>query len=400
MFERAKMARQHRPRGGRLSRALERRGTAERAVNDLDEVALLAQDDACRPGPREVGRRVRVGLDAGLEALVGRQALERHDRPGDVIRAFVRKKVADQVAAAAGNDRAPVLRIRLERLSLEGVDLITNDATDHRCPPHEPDGGSLPVGKHRYFVYHHTMDDVPDVGGDVGVAVSAVAAAIGEPARARMLLCLMDGHSRTSTELAIVAGVTPSTASAHLKRLTAAHLVAVFVQGKHRYYRVEGPDVASALEGLSAVATDGREAFVPTAPQRLRAARTCYDHIAGTLGVMLHDRMKALGWLSAPTGRDDNRYDVTAAGAQALEALGLDVEAARARRRRFACACLDWSERRPHLGGALGAALLTLALKRKWDVENPHDRALTVTPQGRRELATRFGVRSEERTRP
>ncbi len=161
-----------------------------------------------------------------------------------------------------------------------------------------------------------------------------------------------------------MAGVTPSTASAHLKRLTAARLVTVLVQGKHRYYSVEGPDVASALEGLSAVATDGREAFVPSAPHRLRAARTCYDHIAGALGVALHDRMKALGWLSgADVGRDDNRYDVTAAGTKALEALGLDVEGARARRRRFACACLDWSERRPHLGGALGAALLTLALK-------------------------------------
>ena len=250
----------------------------------------------------------------------------------------------------------------------------------------------MPVGRHQYFVYHHMMDVRTPAGADVGVAVSAVAAAIGEPARARMLLSLMDGHSRTSTELAIVAGVTPSTASAHLKRLTAAHLVTVFVQGKHRYYSVEGPEVASALEGLSAVATDDREAFVPTAPQRLRAARTCYDHIAGTLGVMLHDRLRSLGWLSvpgAPDENDENLYDVTRIGAQALEALGLDVEVARARRRRFACACLDWSERRPHLGGALGAALLTLALKKKWVAENPHDRALTVTPLGCRADVTR-----------
>jgi DNA-binding transcriptional ArsR family regulator len=257
----------------------------------------------------------------------------------------------------------------------------------------------MPGGKHQYFVYHHTMDDTLKAGADVGVALSAVAAAIGEPARARMLLCLMDGHSRTSTELAIVAGVTPSTASAHLKRLTAAHLVTVFVQGKHRYYSVEGPEVASALEGLSAVATDDREAFVPSAPHRLRAARTCYDHIAGALGVALHDRMKALGWLSVLRTPDGIQCDVTKAGAKALETIGLDVEGARARRRRFACACLDWSERRPHLGGALGAALLTLALERKWVVENPHDRALTVTPHGRRELAARFGVRSQERAR-
>jgi hypothetical protein len=111
---------------------------------------------------------------------------------------------------------------------------------------------------------------------------------------------------------------------------------------------------------------------------------------------MLHDRLRSLGWLSA-AAPDEKRYDLTRSGAQALEALGLDVEAARARRRRFACACLDWSERRPHLGGALGAALLGLALKKKWVVGNPHDRALTVTPHGRRELATRFGIKSQER---
>jgi DNA-binding transcriptional ArsR family regulator len=258
----------------------------------------------------------------------------------------------------------------------------------------------MPIGKHQYFVYHHMMDVTSDAGEDVGVVVSAVAAAIGEPARARMLLCLMDGHSRTSTELAIVAGVTPSTASAHLKRLTAAHLVTVVVQGKHRYYSLDGQDVAGALESLAAVATDDREAFEPNTPQRLRAARTCYDHIAGALGVALHDRMKVLGWLSVPTTPHGSPYDLTRAGAKALEGLGVDVEGARARRRRFACACLDWSERRPHIGGALGAALLTHALKKKWVLEDPHDRALTVTPQGRRELATRFGVQSQERPRP
>lgn len=243
------------------------------------------------------------------------------------------------------------------------------------------------------------MDDASNAGADAGVAVSAVAAAIGEPARARMLFCLMDGHSRTSTELAIVADVTPSTASAHLKRLSAAHLVTVVVQGKHRYYRLGGPDVASALEGLSVLATGTRGTFVPSTPHRLRAARTCYDHIAGTLGVALHDRMKALGWLSVPASLDDKRYEVTGAGSKALDAMGLDVEGARARRRRFACACLDWSERRPHIGGALGAALLTLVLKKMWAVENRHDRALTVTTLGRRELASRFGVRSEEPAR-
>ena len=127
-----------------------------------------------------------------------------------------------------------------------------------------------------------------------------IAAAIGEPARARMLYCLMDGHARTSTELSVVAEVSPSTASVHLNRLKIAHLVKVPVQGKHRFYSLEGPHVASALESLSVLAGGGsRTNSCQTRRAELRAARTCYDHMAGTLGVSLHDRFKALGWLSA-----------------------------------------------------------------------------------------------------
>ncbi len=223
-------------------------------------------------------------------------------------------------------------------------------------------------------------------------AVVRIAAAIGEPARARILYCLMDGHARTSTELAIVAEVSPSTASAHLNRLKAEHLVKVLVQGKHRYYSLEGPDVASTLEGLSVLAGSVRREFVPSTPSRLRAARTCYDHMAGTVGVSLHDRFKSLGWLSEGPKGKDNAYELTPAGTKGLEALGIDIEANRGLRRRFACACLDWSERRPHLGGALGAALLKVALKRKWVIEDLDSRALGVTSVGRREMLSRFGV--------
>ncbi len=200
-----------------------------------------------------------------------------------------------------------------------------------------------------------------------------------------MLYCLMDGHARTSTELAIVAEVSPSTASVHLNRLKTEHLVKVLVQGKHRYYSLEGPDVASALEGLSVLAGGSRSKFVPNTPNRLRAARTCYDHIAGTVGIALHDRFQALRWLSAG-------YDLTQNGTKAFEALGIDIEATRTLRRRFACACLDWSERRPHVGGALGAALLRVALKRKWVIQDLDSRALGVTGLGRREMLTRFGL--------
>jgi DNA-binding transcriptional ArsR family regulator len=220
---------------------------------------------------------------------------------------------------------------------------------------------------------------------DVDLAVSRIASAIGEPARARILYSLMDGHARTSTELAIVARVSPSTASVHLTRLKDSHLIKVSVQGKHRYYSLEGPGVARALEGLSVLAGAPRNKFVPNTPPRLRAARTCYDHMAGTLGVVLHDRLQELCWISSA-------YKLTSHGEKAFQALGIDVDATRALRRRFAGPCLDWSERRPHLGGALGAALLKVALKKKWVLQDLDSRALSLTTVGRRELEARFGV--------
>jgi DNA-binding transcriptional ArsR family regulator len=247
---------------------------------------------------------------------------------------------------------------------------------------------SMLVAGQLQFVYHQTMD----VSHHPDAAVSRIASAIGEPARARMLYCLLDGHARTSTELAVVAEVSPSTASVHLSRLKTEHLVKVLAQGKHRYYSLDGPDVASALEGLSVLAGGPSGKFVPKTPNRLRAARTCYDHIAGTLGVLLDNRFKALGWLAGGSTGSDDAYDLTPAGTNAFEALGIDVAAMRILRRRFAYACLDWSERQPHLGGALGAALLKTTLKRKWVVQDLDSRALSVTSFGRREILARFGV--------
>ena len=220
--------------------------------------------------------------------------------------------------------------------------------------------------------------------------VASIAAAIGVPARARILDCLVDGHARTSTELAVVADVSPSTASAHLHRLHAQRLVKVFAQGKHRYYSLDGPDVAAALEALGVIA-GSRDPFVPSTPAALRGARTCYDHIAGALGVSLHDRFTALGWLSV-SSTDDTAYDLSSSGANALQALGIDLAATRTLRRRFASPCLDWSERRPHLGGALGAALLRVAVSRKWVMQDLDSRILRVTNAGRREMRMRFGL--------
>jgi DNA-binding transcriptional ArsR family regulator len=226
--------------------------------------------------------------------------------------------------------------------------------------------------------------------GAEGVRVSRIAAAIGEPARARMLYCLMDGRARTSTELAVVGEVSPSTASVHLARLKAERLVSVLVQGKHRYYSLNGEHVARTMETLSVLAGNRTAPFSPSTPIALRAARTCYDHMAGTVAVALHDRFRALKWLSPAS--DDNTYELTAAGARACDALGIDIGATRALRRRFAFACVDWSERRPHLGGALGAALLKTALKKKWVVQDLDSRALSVTAAGRRDMRARFGL--------
>ena len=230
-----------------------------------------------------------------------------------------------------------------------------------------------------------------DVGRSPGSNVSEIAAAIGASARARMLYALMDGRPRTSTELALMADVTPSTASIHLQHLKARRLVNVSSQGRQRYYALAGADVAAVLEALSVLANES-PANTSAVSSPLRGARSCYDHIAGVLGVTLYDRFVALGWFSVSGTHRRGDGDLTTAGVKAMAALGIDVEDLRARRRRFAYGCLDWSERRPHLGGALGAALLECALKRKWVVRERSSRGLIVTSHGRRDMFARFGA--------
>ncbi len=235
-----------------------------------------------------------------------------------------------------------------------------------------------------------------NAGHDVHDLLAGIASAIGQPARARMLSCLLDGRARTSTELALAAGIGPPTASAHLSRLQAAGLVCVQVQGRHRYYRLSDSGAADALERLTVLAGEAKPSPRLRTPDGLRAARTCYDHLAGSLGVALHDRLAALGWIAPVAGGRPDAYDLTREGRQALEALGVDVEGARARRRRFAYACLDWSERRAHLGGALGAALLALALERKWLAREREGRAVRLTELGHREMLRHFGLEADD----
>jgi DNA-binding transcriptional ArsR family regulator len=206
-----------------------------------------------------------------------------------------------------------------------------------------------------------------------------------------MLYCLLDGHARTSSELAIVGEVGASTASIHLARLKELRLVKVLAQGKHRYYSLQGTAVATALEALNVIAAGNGVPFVPSTPTHLRAARTCYDHMAGLAAVLMRDRFERLKWLQPDkSGNDD--YEVTATGAAALAGIGIDVDSLRPLRRRFAYACVDWSERCPHIGGALGSALLKTALKQKWFTQDLDSRALRATALGRRQLELKFGI--------
>lgn len=245
----------------------------------------------------------------------------------------------------------------------------------------------IPIARHAYFVYYQSVN----VTHHPDVMVSRIASAIGEPARTRILYCLLDGHARTSTELAIVAEVSPSTASVHLNRLRIEGLIKLVAQGKHRYYSLAGTNVARALEALSILAGQPRGKFTPNTPSELRFARTCYDHMAGMAGVLIHNRFKDLGWLIVGTG-NDNSYSLSHDGEVAFETIGIDLKAAREMRRRFAYACLDWSERQPHIGGALGSELLKTALKRQWFEPDLDTRALSLTMLGKREMLRLFGI--------
>lgn len=209
--------------------------------------------------------------------------------------------------------------------------------------------------------------------------LATVGALIGDPSRARMLDSLMGGRAMAAGELARVARVGPSTASEHLARLLEGGLVEVVAQGRHRYYRIAGPAVGEALEALSHVAPPRPVSTLREAghARALGFARTCYDHLAGRCGVALHDALLVRGWLS-------EAYDVTPAGAAGLAGWDVDVDAARGLRRSFARPCLDWTERRPHLAGALGAGIGVALVDRGWFERRSADsRALRLTDRGR-----------------
>jgi DNA-binding transcriptional ArsR family regulator len=217
------------------------------------------------------------------------------------------------------------------------------------------------------------MTDIPNIG--------AIAALIGDPSRGRMLSALMDGRALTATELALEAGVTPSTASSHLAQLEHAGLIAIVKQGRHRYVRIAGDEIATTLETLMGLAARSTAERVRTGPrdEGLRRARVCYDHLAGDRAVQLLGLLRAKRYV-----RDDGEsLALTPAGTRWCAAIGIDVDAFTTRRPLLR-PCLDWSERRTHLAGALGAALLDRMFALRLARREPRGRAVVFSPRGER----------------
>ncbi len=211
--------------------------------------------------------------------------------------------------------------------------------------------------------------------------LASVAALIGDPSRAAMLMALVDGRALPAGELAAVAGLSLSGTSAHLARLLDGGLLALEREGRHRYYRLAGPQVAVALEGLAPLAITSSK-VLPAAPEAeaLRRGRTCYDHLAGELGVVFARGLERRGLLAAGEGK---RLKVTTKGAQWFADLGIETARMRPGRHGIACRCLDWTERQHHLGGPLGAALLRRCREPGWIIKaDRNTRAVTLSALG------------------
>ncbi|HUI95638.1 MAG TPA: helix-turn-helix transcriptional regulator [Xanthobacteraceae bacterium] len=222
----------------------------------------------------------------------------------------------------------------------------------------------------------------------IPVSLAEVAALVGDPARANILCALLDGRALTAGELAYAANVSPQTTSGHLAKLTQAHLLDVLKQGRHRYFRIATPQVAQMLESIMAVAlqTPPRHRPASRADDAMRLARTCYDHFAGRLGVGLADTLCGRGHVLLA----EDGGEVTPQGHEFFDRFGITL--VKNRRRIFCRACVDWTERRPHLGGAVGAALANRCFDLGWVKRMREGRALTITPTGRTGLREVFDL--------
>jgi len=230
------------------------------------------------------------------------------------------------------------------------------------------------------------MNDEPDI--------PRIAGLIADPARARILWTLIDGTTRPAGELAYAANVSAQSASAHLAKLVEGGLLQSESQGRHRYFRIASAEVASVLEGIASLGAATRprapRALLPSpsTPVQFLNARTCYGHLAGEMAVRILEAMLKARWLTVD-GRD---FAVTRPGEAKLAALDVDLAAARQPRRVFARACVDLTQRRPHLGGALGDALLDLYVARGWVQRLRRSRVVSITPKGHENFRRVFGT--------
>lgn len=224
------------------------------------------------------------------------------------------------------------------------------------------------------------------------VDLAHIGGLLGDRRRATMLLALLGGESLPARELAARAGASSSLASAHLSKLLDGGLVAAERRGRERYYRIAKREVAEALEALVAVAPEkpARSLREHKRGAAIQRARTCYDHLAGELGVELTDALRFQGTLAMR----DGHFTLTPRGAQRLVALGVDIDGARAARRAFSRHCIDWTEKRPHIAGALGAAIADRLFELEWVRRIPGSRAVAVTAVGAEELRARFSLGS------
>jgi DNA-binding transcriptional ArsR family regulator len=217
--------------------------------------------------------------------------------------------------------------------------------------------------------------------------IAAPASLIGDPTRATFLMALSAGQSLPASELARRARVTASTASVQLAKLVEGGFLATERNGRHRYYSLVDPEIAAAIEALAVIAPRRPALSLKQARvgSELQAARTCYDHLAGTLGVAVLDGLKRQRSLTS-------ELEVTKRGGRRFQELGIDVDRLAARRRPLTRSCLDWTERRHHLAGSLGAALAARCFELGWIERLPTSRAVRLTARGRRELPDQFGL--------
>jgi DNA-binding transcriptional ArsR family regulator len=223
-----------------------------------------------------------------------------------------------------------------------------------------------------------------------GAIIAEIAALVGDPARATIVSALLDGRALTATELAVAAGITPQTASAHLGKLTEAGLLAVARHGRHRQFRLASSTVADMIDGIVAVALEKRPRYRPLSrhARALGAARMCYDHLAGRLSVDLTDAFVARDYVVL----DGEIAEITTTGSRFFTGFGVALRTPRSTRRHFCRLCLDWTERRPHIAGPVGAAMTQRYFDLGWMERTRRSHAVSVTPLGRRGFQDSFGV--------